>query len=175
MRSVIWNYLSTLRSETSGLMRQVCRWRRPSSKIYNCLFCMKANERETRVQLQCNNFPVVKYTSTSSEYDFYGNVEVIRQIYFLLMSICVKRIWSWIQRKVCLRQRRKTDTASHLKTVSKRSWLRQLLSTFWDRVKNRLRLLFTFSWFELIIRQIELNATSKFWDNVFICDSTNHR
>ena len=50
----------------------------------------------------------------------------------------LRRTWTWIRRTIfCLRQRRKTDDASDLRTVSERSWLRQLLSTFWDRDRKR--------------------------------------
>ena len=49
----------------------------------------------------------------------------------------LKRSWTWFRWTIfCLRQRRKADDASDLRTVSERSWLRQLLSTFYDRDKK---------------------------------------
>ena len=49
----------------------------------------------------------------------------------------LKKSWTWFRWTIfCLRQRQKTDDASDLRTVSERSWLRQLLSTCYDRDKK---------------------------------------
>ena len=61
-------------------------------------------------------------------------MEVFRKIkYFINVSV-LRRTWTWIRRTIfSLRQIQKMDDASDLRTVSERSWLRQLLNTFWDR------------------------------------------
>ena len=64
-------------------------------------------------------------------------MEVFRKIkYFINVSV-LRRTWTWIRRTIfSLRQRQKMDDASDLRIVSERSWLRQLLNTFWDRDKK---------------------------------------
>ena len=79
---------------------------------------------------------------------FYKNMEVFRKIKYFMNVNVLRRTWTWIRRTIfCLRQRRKTDDDSDLRTVSERSWLRQLLSTFWDRDRKRaLKTFYISSW-----------------------------
>ena len=65
---------------------------------------------------------------------FYWSMEVFRKIINLMNANVLRRTWTWTRRMIfCLRQRRKTDNASDLRTVSEWSWLRQYLSTFQDK------------------------------------------
>ena len=69
---------------------------------------------------------------------FYWTNEIFRKIKYFMNVNVLRRTWTWISRTIfCLRQRQETDAAKDLRTVSDGSWLRQLLSMFWDRDEKR--------------------------------------
>ena len=78
-------------------------------------------------------------------------MEVFRKIKYFMSANVLTRTWIWIWRTIfCLRQRWKTDTASDLKPVSERSWLRQFLSTFEDRDRKRAPGLYLNQWWNIV-------------------------